>query len=235
MGFDTFDEHAPRYDAWFLANRNVLGSELELVRRALGQPGQTLSVGCGSGLFELLLAQRHGVHIRTGVEPSESMARIAEVRGLVVIRGRAEELPADSQAFDTLLMNGTPGYVADLGRCFRECFRALRPGGRLVVCDVPAESAYALLYRLAVALGSWENPMFAGVAPRTPYPVEFAAGAHWRTTPEKVALLEQAGFRDLSFLQTLTRHPAYTDDLVEEPIEGFDRGGYVAITAVRPL
>ena len=52
-----FDEYAPAYDAWFLENRNVLYSEINLVAHVLKNPGRTLSVGCGSGLFETILAK----------------------------------------------------------------------------------------------------------------------------------------------------------------------------------
>ena len=41
-----FDEYAPAYDAWFLENRNVLYSEINLVAHVLKNPGRTLSVGC---------------------------------------------------------------------------------------------------------------------------------------------------------------------------------------------
>jgi hypothetical protein len=66
------------------------------------------------------------------------------------------------------------------------------------------------------------------------YPLALAASANWRTTPEKVALLDQVGFVDFSFFQTLTVHPRYSNEQVEEPIEGFDRGDYVAICARKP-
>ena len=45
-----FDEYASAYDAWFLNNRNVLYSEVNLVAATLKDAGRTLSVGCGSGL-----------------------------------------------------------------------------------------------------------------------------------------------------------------------------------------
>ena len=48
-------------------------------------------------------------------------------------------------------------------------------------------------------------------------------------------MLDAAGFRELEYLQTLTRHPKYSNDLVEEPVEGFDRGDYVAIRAIKPV
>lgn len=234
MTTSVFDEHAEKYDSWFLANPRVLESELLMIRRALGDPGRTLSVGCGSGLFELLLRTGHGVDIRHGVEPAAEMAAIATKRGLEVTLGVAETLPCDDAAFDTVLLNGVPSYTADLEAAFREAYRVLRPGGHVVVADVPAESSYGLVYRLAAEIGSWEHEHLQKVAPPHPYPVEFAATARWRTTPEKVEVLRRVGFEGFEFLQTLTRHPKYSDELVEQPVEGYDRGDYVAIRARKP-
>jgi len=229
----VFDGHAGAYDAWFLQNRQVLASELLLLKRAVGAPGEALSVGCGSGLFESILKREHGIEIRNGVEPAEGMARIAEKRGLRVRAGVAEALPYDDASFDTVILNGTPGYTKDLLQAFREARRVLRPGGHVVVLDVPAESGYGLLYRLAAEIGKWDDPRLQGSAPAHPYPLEFASAALWRTTPEKAGLLERAGFAALEYYQTLTRHPRYSDDAVEEPSEGYDRGDYVAIRARR--
>ncbi len=229
-----FDEFAEAYDGWFLKNRNVLESEVLLLERFLADPGRALSVGCGSGLFEYLLRSEHGVEITDGVEPSHGMARVAEKRGLRVKNGVAEELPYDEATFDTVILNGSPSYLSDLDRALREAHRVLKPGGRVVVADVPAESSYGLLYQLAAQLGSWNHPRLRGLAPEHPYPVELAAGANWRTTAEKEALLRAAGFADLEFAQTLTRHPRFSNDAVEEPVAGCDRGDYVAIRARRP-
>jgi ubiquinone/menaquinone biosynthesis C-methylase UbiE len=230
----VFDEHAEAYDGWFLKNQNVLDSEVLLLKHFLASPGKTLSVGCGSGLFEYLLRTQHGIEIAHGVEPSEAMAEIAGRRGVEVRIGAAEQLPCPDGEFDTVLLNGTPSYIGDLEKALRETWRVLRPGGSVVVVDVPAESSYGLLYMLVALKGSWDDSRLQGLAPAVPYPVELAAAANWRTTEEKAEALRRVGFVDLEFAQTLTRHPRFSNDSVEEPVEGYDRGDYVAIRALRP-
>lgn len=230
----AFDEYAEQYDSWFLENRNVLQSEVLLIKKALGNPGNALSVGCGSGIFELLLRKDHGIHILNGVDPSDDMARIAEQRGMVVKRGKAERLPFGDAQFDTVLFNGSPSYIEDLEAAFLEATRVLRLGGWIVVADVPAESSYGLLYRTAAKVGTWDDPFLRSVAPEHPYPIPFAAAAEWRTTEEKTAMLEEAGFVEFEYFQTLTRHAKYSDEAVEEPVRGYERGDYVAIRGRKP-
>lgn len=234
MSGGAFDQFSELYDAWFLKNRNVLESEILLLKRFLSDPGRSLSVGCGSGLFELLLRNDHGITISHGVEPAEGMGTIAARRGMEVKTGSAESLPYADGEFDTLLMNGTPSYMSDLTRAFAEAHRVLRPGGRLVVADVPGPSSYGLLYRLAARIGRWDDPEVSHCAPADPYPVEFVGAAHWRTTEEIAAGLTAAGFVELEYAQTLLTHPKYSNDTVQQPVDGFDRGDYVAVRARRP-
>ncbi len=231
MSDQPFDEHAAEYDSWFLKNRNVLQSEVELLAAVLREPGRALSVGCGSGLFEMILRDSHDIDIHFGVEPAEGMAEIAMKRGMEVKIGSAEDLPFDEGSFDTVLFNGTPSYIEDLKGAFQEAHRVLRDGGQIVVADVPAESSYGTLYRLAAMVGTWEDESLRVIAPPVPYPMEFAAAANWRTTQEKLDLLAETGFSSPETSQTLTLHPKFSDDGVEAPIPGHDRGDYVAIRA----
>ncbi len=228
-----FDEYASKYDAWFLDNRNVLYSEINLVASCLRDAGRVLSVGCGSGLFESIMAKEYGITVADGIEPSEGMAKIARKRGMNVTIATAEEASFGDGTYDTILFNGTPSYIGDLGSVVRKAYAALRSSGRAVLIDVPKESGYGTLYNLARALGTWEHPLLEGCHPRHPYPIEFVRVANWRTTAEKIEIMQRAGFTDLRYAQTLTSHPLYSNNAEEQPIEGYDAGDYVAVTGFK--
>ena len=234
MGYEAYDKYASEYDAWFIKNENVLETEAALVAKTLENAGRVLSIGCGSGLFEMIMKKRWNISVTDGIEPSRSMAEIAGKRGMKVTIGTAEEVEAHELdgRYDTLLFNGCPCYINNLQKAFDNTARFLRKGGKAIVIDIPKESSYALLYNLAKTLGTWDHPMLRGVCPPNPYPLEFVAMANWRTTAEKVECLERAGYSDFRFMQTLTRMPLHSDSSVEEPSEGCDRGSYVAITAI---
>ena len=228
-----FDQYASAYDAWFLDNRNVLYSEVRLVASTLKEAGRVLSVGCGSGLFEKILREEFDIVITDGIEPSTGMAEIARKRGMNVTVATAEEADFGHGTYDTLLFNGTPSYIGDLKGVVRKAYEALPAGGRIILIDVPKESSYGLLYNLAKAVGTWDHPLLEGCYPPNPYPIEFVDVANWRTTAEKVALLREAGFTDLTFSQTLTSHPLCSNDTEEEPSEGYGKGDYVAVVACK--
>lgn len=231
----SFDEYSDAYDAWFQRNPAVLESELRLVAMALGKnPGRTLSVGCGTGLFEQLLQAQYGIAVTDGLEPSAPMGEVARKRGMTVVEAGAEQMPFEDESFDTVMFNGSPSYIPDLDAAVAEAFRLLKPGGRVILIDVPAESSYGILYRLGGAYGTWDDERLRGVLPKEPYPVELAAGANWRPTQDKIEAAQTAGFTDLTFAQTLTRHPCFSDTTPQDPIPGCDSGDYVAVIARKP-
>ena len=229
----TFDKYAGEYDAWFFDNMNLLYSEVNLVAHFLKDAGKIFSVGCGSGLFESILKKEYNINIEFGLEPSDGMADIARKRGMTVDVTTAEAADLGIEQYDTILFNGTPSYINDLKAVFEKAYTALKKEGKVVVIDVPKESSYATMYNLAKAVGTWDHELLKGVHPKDPYPIEFVKAANWRTTAEKVELLEATGFSDFEYAQTLTKHPLYSNNVAEQPIEGFDSGDYVAIKAVK--
>ncbi len=229
----SFDQYAGKYDAWFMENQNLLRSEVALVAKVMKNCGRALSVGCGSGLFEYFLKKDYGIAIEEGLEPSATMAEIAEKRGMDVTIATAEEGNMGTETYDTIMFNGTPSYISDLEAAFEKAYYGLKKGGKIVVIDVPKEGSFALLYNLAKTVGSWDDELFKGVRPPSVYPIEFVKDANWRTTGEKVELLKKVGFGQLEYAQTLTRHPLYANESYEEPQDGYEKGDYVAIRATK--
>lgn len=229
----SFDQYAEQYDSWFLANPNVLLSEVKLVAKVLEGCQNIFSVGCGSGLFESILRKDYGIEINEGLEPSKDMAEIAQKRGINVTISTSEDFDYADKKYDTIIYNGCPGYITDLEKALKNSLDALNAGGKLIVIDIPKESGYGLLYNLAKATQSWDHPLLKDVYPRSPYPIELVAQANWRTTGEKLEIMKKLGLTDFEFYQTLVAHPVYSDDKVEEPIEGYDQGDYVAICAYK--
>ena len=214
----------------------VIFTQLGVVSKNLLQKAQAsgfiikiLSIGCGSALFEKLLADRYDIRIEHGIEPAEGMAAIARKRGFDVEINTAEEADYGENLYDTVLFNGCPCYMQDLGLALRKAHCALREGGKVVVIDVPKESPYGLIYNLALAVGTWDHPLLEGCKPKDPYPIELVKQASWRTTKEKSDIMAANGFGKLEYSQTLTLDPHYSYTTVEDPIEGYDRGSYVAI------
>lgn len=230
---NNFDKYAGEYDSWFFDNINLLTSEVNLVAHFLKDAGKVFSVGCGSGLFETILERDFNIEIKTGIEPSEGMAEIARKRGMDVEVTTAEDADFGVELYDTILFNGTPSYITDLESVVHKAFASLKKGGKVVMIDVPKECTYGVLYNLAMVLDTWDHPLLEGIKPKDPYPIEFVKLANWRTTSEKIDLLEKAGFVNFEFAQTLTKYPKYSNEVIEQPIAGYDSGSYVAICAVK--
>ena len=204
-----------------------------MVAHFLDKHSEILSIGCGSGLFESLLAQDYDIHVKHGIEPSKDMAEIAKKRGLQVDISPAETCDIEPNKFGIIMFNGSVSYINDLDPCIKKAFDALKTGGKLIVIDVPKESGFASLYNLASSLNTWEHPLLAHISPADPYPIELVKSANWRTSDEKIALMQANGFVDFEYAQTLLTHPMYANDKVQEVIEGYDRGDYVAVCAYK--
>jgi 2-polyprenyl-3-methyl-5-hydroxy-6-metoxy-1,4-benzoquinol methylase len=104
------------------------GARLMWLRSAA--PGRLLDVGCGSGHF--LARMRTAGWQVVGVEPDPSAAQIARDRlGLPVVVGTLEALDP-AEGFDAITLSHVIEHVPDPVATLRDCWRRLRPGGRLL-------------------------------------------------------------------------------------------------------
>jgi len=215
----AFEEAAEDFDAWFDKNRIIFESELLAEQHFLRNPENAVSIGVGSGLFASKLG------IKYGVEPAKKMAELARKRGIEVKIGSAEDIPFPNERFDTVLLSTVLSYVKNPQKAVHEAYRILRPGGHVVASFLTREGSYAMMYDLAYLRGQHDY----SISPEHPYPVKFMRGAHWNSTEEITGLLQEAGFIDLKYMQTLTTHPRYSDKEIESPVEGYTRGDFVVV------
>jgi SAM-dependent methyltransferase len=152
----AFDAAAPYYDSWFDLPLGQTVDALEknlLYGLASLHPGErALDVGTGTGHFALDLAG-HGLEV-VGVELSPAMLAVARGKALPLlrpaaagtvhlVRGDAAALPLAPDTFDLVLSVTALEFVADPRRSLAEMWRAVRPGGRLVVGVLNALSPWA--------------------------------------------------------------------------------------------
>ena len=220
----AFEEAAADFDTWFGKNRVVFESELLAEKHFLFAPGNAVSIGVGSGLFASKLG------IKYGVEPVKEMAERARNRGIEVKIGTAENVPYPNEQFDTVLLSTVLSYVDNPRQAVNEAFRILKSGGRVVVSFLTREGSYAMMYDLAYRRGKHDPE----ISPKYPYPIKFIRATRWLSTGEVTTLLQDAGFINFKYVQTLTRHPKYTNEEIEDPVEGYKKGDYIVVQGEKP-
>jgi arsenite methyltransferase len=158
-----------------------------LVRAALAaQPGErVLDLGCGPGFYCLELLEEVGpggsvVGLDSSADMLALAARRCEGHGNVEFQeAEATSLPVADGSFDAALCVQVLEYVPEVARGLAELYRALRPGGRVVVWDFDWASVSWLSAdpgRMERVLATWDEHLAHRTLPRKLAPAMRAAG-----------------------------------------------------------
>lgn len=155
------------------------------------QEGETiLDLGSGAGFDCFLAAKEVGKTGKViGVDMTPEMIQKARENagkggyGNVEFRlGEIENLPVADHAVDAIISNCVINLAPDKQRVFREAFRVLKPGGRLMVSDIVLRRPLPdfIMNSIAAYVGC-----ISGAVLRDEY----------------LRLIEQAGFRDVRIME----------------------------------
>lgn len=154
------------------------------------QPGETvLDLGSGAGFDAFLAAAAVGPTGRViGVDMTPEMvakatgnAARAGVTNVEFHQGLIEALPVESGSVDVVISNCVINLSPEKDRVFREAFRVLRPGGRLLVSDIVLNAPLPDAVRASIEA---YVGCVAGAALRSDY----------------LRMLADAGFRDVEIV-----------------------------------
>jgi ArsR family transcriptional regulator len=159
---ELFDSLA---DDWDALRANLLGGRMSPPEIAsLLVPGglRIVDAGAGTGVLLPWLAELAGPDGEVvAVESAAKMARKAAARvkhlpNVEVRRGRIEDLPVDDRWADAVLLSLSLGHTPDAAEAVARCVQALRPGGRLVICDVEGHGDATLVRHLGAGFAGFE-------------------------------------------------------------------------------
>lgn len=203
-----FEQYTQEYEAWFDKYQAVYESELIAIKDQMLKLPQNIrgvEIGVGSGRFAGPLG------IKDGVEPAEEMRLLAAKRGIEVMDAKGERLPYADLQFDFALFV-TVCHLENPLAAFKESHRILKPGGSIIVGFIDKELPIGQEYQERRSTS------------------RFYRRANFYTVDRVSKMLNDAGFRNLDFIQTLFGGLDEIKD-VESPKPGYGEGSFVVVKA----
>lgn len=202
----VFEENAREYDRWYDDNLAMYRAELLAVKKEIPAEKIGLEVGVGTGRFASLL------NIPFGVDPAETMAKMAQKKGIDAVCACAENLPFHNGSFDFVIFVTTLCFLADPLIALQEARRVLKEKGRIIIGFIDKDSVIGKQYQ------------------KHKEAHKFFKYANLEGITEVTDLLTNSGFHDFKFFQTLIRPMTIT---IEMPQPGYGKGSFIVVRGIK--
>ena len=178
------------------------------------RPGEVVvDLGSGAGMDAFLAAKQVGPTGRViGVDMTDAMlerarenAKKSGCTNVEFRKGTIEDLPVEGESVDAIISNCVINLSPEKDKVYREAYRVLRPGGRIMVSDIVLE-----------------RPLPAEILQSVDAYLGCVGGASLRSV--YLRTIEEAGFREVR----ITREARFTDAIaLDDPQvrEAMDRFG----------
>lgn len=119
--------------------------------------GRSLEIGAGTGFFTLNLMLAGVIEEGAVTDISPGMVEVAKANAEhlgLTIDGQAadaETLPFEDASFDVVIGHAVIHHLPQVEQAFKEMFRVLKPGGRVVICGEPTRYGDFIARRLSRA------------------------------------------------------------------------------------
>jgi len=209
---DMFDQIADTYD---LANR-VLSFGIDVTWRKKGcdkafeylglkELEQITDVATGTG--DLLIhwknqAKKNGVEVKkfVGVDPSVGMLKVAKekVDFAEFLEGKAQELPIKDESTEVISISYGIRNVVDRKEALLEFYRALKPGGVVVILEFTKQEKSGLLSKVVDIYMKKILPTIGGLVSKNYAAYKYLPDSieQFLTTQMLIDELKEAGFKE---------------------------------------
>ncbi len=156
------------------ASNMGLGCGNPVALAALNKGDTVLDLGSGGGIDVFLAAKNVGPTGKViGVDMTEEMIKrarsTAKKYGYTNVEfrlGEIEDLPVEDNSVDVIISNCVINLSVDKGKVFREAYRVLKPGGKIMISDLVTEGK--MPERIRKSFDAWAK-CIAGALERNEY------------------------------------------------------------------
>ncbi|MCM1991852.1 class I SAM-dependent methyltransferase [Oceanirhabdus seepicola] len=135
---------------------------------------KVLDIGAGTGYIAAqLMNSCEEIHLLD--ESNEMLSHAPDCKKLIKVIGDALNIPYEDDYFDAIILSDVLHHIKDQDTLMKECYRVLKPSGRIVVHDFHRK------YLKTKLLGMFETCLFGKL--------------YYRTIEETSELLEKSNFK----------------------------------------